>query len=187
MKIKSLASIPAAIAIALGATASFGQPAAAQSDTSFYCGTVDGKPTTLARTSRGNIPMIHWETEYFSGSGWTPQKRCEEVSRRFQEFNEKGWLAYLTTGELNGYNVICVTEEPGEHSDRYQLGEAGMLMTLRNEEDNPSKVLRELMEVRDGARNSPLLHSNAVLEYDSQGRLYVDLEEFLFRAATVQD
>ena len=185
MKLKSLASIPAAIAIALGATASFDQSAEAQSDT-FYCGTIDGVPTTLARTSRGNIPVIHWETDYFSGSGWTPQRRCEEVSRRFQNFHKKGWLTYLTTGELNDYNVICVTTENKEDSKRYNLGDAGMLMTL-TQEDDPSKVLRELMAVRDGASNSALIHSDAVLQHDSQGRLYVNVEEFLFRAATVQD
>lgn len=69
---------------ALGVTATFNQPSHAQS-TSFYCGTTSGNvPTTLARTPSGEREVIRWVSRYFSGSGYNPQTRCEEVSSRFQ-------------------------------------------------------------------------------------------------------
>ena len=182
--INSLACITGAIAIAVGSMTLINKPGAAQ-NTEFFCGNVDGTPTTMARTNRGNIPIIYWETEYFSPL-YTPQRRCEEVSQRFQNFHEKDWLVYLTTGKLNGYNVICVSESPGEHSDRYQLGQAGVLITL-TPDDIPGEFLKELMRVRDGAENSPIQHSDSVLIYDSEGHLYINMEEFLHRAATVKD
>ena len=46
--------------------------------TSFYCGRHNGYPTTMF----GSNPFISWQSDYFSGSGYTPQRRCEIVSNK---------------------------------------------------------------------------------------------------------
>lgn len=148
-----------------------------QSNARFFCGksrnAVTGgvMPTTIARTQRGNVLMIHWKSNFFtnSQSDFTPESRCIEVSRRFQYFYGKGNLTYLTTGKINDQNVICVAEEYGGSCK-------GLLLTLEPK-DNPQQVLRDLMDVRINARG-PITRGAA--------STYIDLEEFL-DAAPVQD
>ena len=76
-----------------------------QSSNRFFCGksrnpvTGDETPTTIARTQRGNVLMIHWKSTVFVNSlnDFTPESRCLEISRRFQAFYSQGNLSYLTT------------------------------------------------------------------------------------------
>lgn len=183
MNIKSLASIPAAALIAIGATiTSMLQPADAQQGDTFFCGEYQGKLATMARTNhRGSIPIVFWQTNYFSPSGWTPQRRCEEVSRRFQVYQENGQLNYLTTGTMNSYPVLCIAKSPESHSARDGVVSGGLLITLRPDVDNPNTVLETITGVRDGARN-PLNHAIEAAEVnDEKGRLYINLEEYIFQ------
>ncbi len=54
----------------------------------FTCGkTSDGFPATVAQTSRGNVPVIRWVSNYFRQSGYNPQTLCQMVSRRLQTEN----------------------------------------------------------------------------------------------------
>ncbi|MBO1346392.1 MAG: hypothetical protein EBE86_002830 [Hormoscilla sp. GUM202] len=46
-------------ALTLGTTAAT-EPGAAQSNNKFFCGSSDGVPATIARTSKGNVPIIIW-------------------------------------------------------------------------------------------------------------------------------
>lgn len=183
MKIKSLASIPAAAMIAIGAMVTgMLQPAVAQQGDTFYCGEYEGKLATMVRTNhRGSIPIVFWQTNYFSDSGWPPQRRCDEVSRRFQVYHEKEQLNYLTTGRMNGYPVLCIAKSPESHSARNGVVEGGLLITLRPDVDNPNTVLETITGVRDGARN-PLNHAIEAAEVnDEEGRLYINLEEYIFQ------
>lgn len=107
---KSLVTVLLATVIT-GTSSFFLKEAAAQGTTTFVCGTstVDGKvvPTTIAKTRRGDVPVIRWVSTWSTGSGFTPQKRCEIVSKSFQTYHEAGQLNYLTTGRVNGQAVIC--------------------------------------------------------------------------------
>lgn len=162
-----MASIP----FALSAQAEF------QPNNRFFCGksrnaaTGGVVPTTIARTQRGNVLMIHWKSNFFTNglSGYTPESRCIEVSRRFQTFYSTGNLSYLTTGKINDQNVICVAEEYGGSCK-------GLLLTLEPK-DNPQQVLRDLMDVRINARGPITRGASST---------YIDLEEFL-DAAPIQD
>lgn len=187
-KIKSLGmTIAGAIAaIGLGVVASPHQPLTAQTTSpTFSCGRdIDGVPATMARTTRGQIPMIRWKTEYFSSSGWTPWRRCEEVSRRFENYNKQGKLAYITTGEENGYPIICVAEREGGRCINKDSGE--LLLTLRKKE-NANETLVKLLRVRDSGSN-PLEHAiRAAYSLDSQGRVYIQVEPFLSLAPNRED
>jgi Circadian oscillating protein COP23 len=134
-------------------------------------GTGKRVPTTFARTKRGSIPVIRWQSTYFGkSSAYTPLKRCEEVSRRFQKYYSEGALAYLTAGQMNAQNVICVSDEYGGACQ-------GLLLTLEPK-DNPQEVLKDLLNARNRA-GGPLTRSN--------GSLYVDMTHFLETTPVEED
>ena len=129
----------------------------------FSCVTTDGIPTTVAQTARGNVPVIKWVSKEFDGAGWTPKRRCEEVSDRFQKFHQSGELNFLTTGKINGQQVVCVTSENGSDC-------RGLLVTIRPT-STPSKTLQKLMDIRVGATGAA---------FESSGdRLYINMAEYL--------
>lgn len=147
----------------------------------FVCGkTSQGQLATMANTSRGKIPIIIWESNYFSDSGWTPKKRCMKVTERFIKYSEKGWLNYITIDQMNNQNVLVATESPD--AKRLDLVNGGLLITLRGDQDSNTE-LEKLMQVRDGASYNLVFHSvEGAQVFDSQGRLYINLEVFLSKA-----
>lgn len=78
-----------AIAFTLGTAAT--EPSAAQSK-KFFCGRSDWEPATMVRKNGENLPIIIWSNRNFVASGWTPQRRCEVVSDRFQQYDNEGKL-----------------------------------------------------------------------------------------------
>lgn len=165
MKLNHLASGLAVTAIAFGAAMGMEQPAAAQSVT-FFCGSDGVNPVTYAGTARGNVPIVRWQSHYFSGSGYTPQQRCQEVSGRFQTYYNNGTLNYITTGIMNSQPVVCTSSTNGG-------GCSGLLFTLRPN-DNASQVVQQLFNVRAGAAG-PI--------NQSASRVYVDINDLLTNGA----
>lgn len=166
MKLKAFASILAAIALAGGSIAIGPQPSAAQSNRYFCAQSDDGVFTTFAQTPNGDrIPIIRWEREW--GGQYTPEVRCRHVSTRFQEAESKGVLKYITSGQMQGYNVICATEALGGPCRK-------MLFTLRTADD-PDEVIKELMRVGSGTQG-PFEHGNGPNE---PPRFYYDIELLL--------
>ncbi len=145
------------------ATAFIGNSSAFAGTTSFVCGSSNGVPATMAQTPRGNVPVIKWVSNYFSDSGWTPQRRCQEVSRKFQAYYQNGTLNYLTTGEINGQPVVCVAQEKEGPC-------AGLLFTLKAE-SNPGETLQRLLDVRDRTAGGPLPESSP--------RVYININDVL--------
>jgi hypothetical protein len=137
-------------------------PARAGAASSFFCGTSNSLPTTFARTERGDIPVIRWTSNYFADSGWTPERRCAEVSDRFQTYYQDGTLNYLTTGIINGLPVICTAEREDGPCEN-------LLLTLKSGV-NAGATLQELLAVRVGA-SGPMDQSSP--------RVYINMEEYL--------
>ena len=134
----------------------------------FTCGTAAGVPSTNAMTSSGKqVPVIRWTSSTFNDAGWSQQRRCEEVSARFDTYLKQGRLSYITTGRMNGLPVICTATSKSSGCD-------GLLYTLKPGQDATS-TLRNLLEIRVKARG-PL---NETTE-----RLYVGLDELLETAQT---
>lgn len=132
---------------------------------SFTCSTDRGVPTTIALMESGKrIPVIRWVSDTFSGSGWSPQRRCQEVSERFSNLNNQKLLNYLTTGYLNGMGVICAAINKGDSCTNNTL-----LYTLKPGQ-NPTQTLKSLFNVRTYAVG-PL--------DETGGRLFIDLNEYL--------
>ncbi len=112
-------------------------------------------PTTVAWVPerQGHVRFISWKSEYFAKSGWTPQKRCQEVSRKFQNFFDSGKLNYLTAGTNNGLSVICAVQINEKCNGENQL------FTLKTGNDN-QLVLVQLMNILEGKSSEPLGQSS---------------------------
>ena len=129
----------------------------------FSCITKGGVPTTIATMSNGKqVPVIRWTSSVFSNDGWTPERRCQEVSSRFSQFNDNNQLRYLTTGYMNGMNVICVALNKGDRC-------SGLVYTLKPGQ-NPTQTLNRLFGVQRRA-TGPL--------NETGDRAYIDMNEFL--------
>jgi hypothetical protein len=137
-----------------------------QSKTKFVCGSNQGRPTTLAiLPDGGKVPIIRYSSGAFEQAGFSDQKRCEEVSARFQYFNDLREIDFMTTGKINGQNVICVTRREGGDCSR-DLKSEGLLITVRPGA-NPNVTLQQLVNVR--------VQAGSTLE-ENEGRPYVNTQ-----------
>ena len=147
-----------------------GTPIAQAEVVGYSCGTSNGVPATMVRTSKGNeVAVIQFVSQHFSDSGWSPERRCQEVSQRFENLNRKGLLrqAFLTTGRKNGQNIVCVAPEQGG-----SCMNNGILFTLRPGRD-PGETLRKLVNVAR-TQSGPLSETTS--------RPYFGLDEILSTA-----
>ncbi|MCU0517948.1 MAG: COP23 domain-containing protein [Oscillatoria sp. Prado101] len=174
MKLQSLTTILTAAALAIGATASLQRPSQAQ-NTTFQCGVwVNGPnagvPVTYARTPRGVVPIINWVSDHFTDSGYTPMRRCLEVTSRFQSAYNNGTLNYITTGVKNGQPVVCVTSASNGPC-------SSILFTLKPGTD-ASRTLQAIFDIQNmGAAAAPL--------YESESSS-IDMKAVLSSARTVE-
>lgn len=124
----------------------------------------EGIPATVVQTKTGKqVPIIYWKSQTFSDSGWTPERRCVEVSARFQEYHAAGTLEYITTGRMNGLPVICVAKTDGGAC-------AGLLYTLKPGQ-NATATLKQLFEIRTKPGAAPLEETTA--------RMYVNVDSII--------
>ena len=153
---------PAALMLSCMASVRWAPSAQAKAQ-GFVCSTLSGLPTTLATMSNGQqVPVIRWTSNVFDGAGWTPERRCQEVSARFDTFNRQGRLTYLTTGRINNQPVICTAPSDGAACD-------GLLYTIKPGQ-SATTTLRKLLDVRLKVKD-PL--------YETNGRLYVRVDSLL--------
>lgn len=154
------------VAASLLLTAFQGATVQAQNKKNVYkCINNKGVPTTIVDTPRGRIPLITWQSDFFGTSGWTPEKRCEEVSARFQKLSNNGTLKYVTTGIVDKkYKVICVGKKiPGQG---YPCIKDGILITLQPE-DKPNDVLKNLFGNAARVGGTPLTRGQFAISMDS--------------------
>jgi hypothetical protein len=181
MKTRFLSSFLLAALFTL--SASFLTKAEAQSDNSlgnikFGCGQSydrDSKQyvyTTFAWNSEQKKPIIIWNEETFSDSGFDPQKRCETVSPKFQQAYANDSLNFLTHGTINKQSVICTSRQVG--------GECQTLLFTLLPEDDPLQTLEQLSDIFLGYASSPLQQSSEEQIQEVGNRVYVkvDLQKF---------
>lgn len=165
MKLKALLSIAGAVALAVGAIASWAPPSKAQMPT-YYCAQGEGRVyTTFARTATAReIEVIRWEKQWGDGT-LTQKKRCDIVSERFQRASNAGVLQHITHGVQNGQPILCAAREYG--------GPCIMvLLTLRPEED-AREAVEALFDVGFRARG-PLIQAD-----DGLPQVYIDMRKVL--------
>ena len=145
-------------AVTLGILPLSVQPSFAQEQSVYYCRLNNSTLSTLMRASRQDIPITQWITTEF-GDKWNPYARCLKVSEEFQIAYEEG-RDFLTTGEKNGYNIICATSTD-EGSCEQQL------MTIPpGQEANIS--LETLENIQNGTTSAVLLNTETIFsEYRS--------------------
>ncbi|QFS52300.1 COP23 domain-containing protein [Nostoc sphaeroides] len=124
-------------------------------------------PTTYAWTERGKIAIIRWKYAWFNSQTITPEKRCEQVSSRFQTAYNNQSLAYIANSTVNNQPVICTAKEVDAPCDT-------ILLTLRPQDD-PLEILYELKEILRGRATKPIEHSS------KQQPVYykIDIKKFL--------
>ncbi len=167
MNTRSLASFFTTAALTLTAVAAFQSPSKAN-NTTFHCGVWltgpnAGVPVTFARTPIGAIPIINWVSDYFGDSGYTPERRCQEVSGRFQSAYNQGTLNYITTGYKNGQPVVCTSSSNG--------GPCSMVLFTLKPGSDASRTVQQLFDIRNLAAG-PLYESE-------DDKIYLDMNAFL--------
>ncbi len=174
MKTRLFAQAVSVSAIALLQTATIIQPSYAEGNT-FFCGTSNDVPATLVQTSRGEVPMIRWVSNDFSSGNYTPMRRCQDVSAKFQRFSDNGTLKFIRTGIVNRYPVLCIAS--------YQGGECkdnAVILTLQTGSDS-QLVLERLLNLRARAAGKPIelsSRSRSLIFY-YEGEAYVNLKQLL--------
>ncbi len=155
----------------------------------FYCDRHEGKPAMIAKhPERGEVTLIVFVSKYFSASGWNPQRRCEQVSYKFQSNIERGHLRKVIASWSNDLMVFCASEDESvEYVSRCE--DDRVLMTLR-EQDRPEVLLEELRGLKQGKKLSPLYHSQQdIVEVDEINNIHIiDIEQWVDHAVpTVQE
>jgi Circadian oscillating protein COP23 len=163
-------SIPILVSVSITGTYITTATQAIAVETSFVCGTYENKPATIARTSRGDVPIVVWSSAEFSGSGFTPNVRCKQVSARFQSFYRSGQLKYITTGTINKLPALCATKQLGNTCNSQNL-----LYTLKPTSD-PQKVIKKLMMLRSQASSPVVAESFTPAKTDQVDPNSIDLK-----------
>lgn len=171
----SLASLSVSIYPGFGqSTTSESQP----NKVTFFCRQIFDKasgeniPATVAWVPerQGNIRFIGWKSEYFNKSGWTPEKRCEKVTTKFQESYDQGRLNYLTYGIVHDSPIICGLANQGE-----TCNSSNQLFSIKSDSD-PELILQRLTDIFKGTASvspngPPILQS-------SGEQVYIAVQEF---------
>jgi len=76
----------------------------------FRCEVIGGQYTVMYYPVSQPSQGYAWAVPSNMGGGWTPERRCGEISRRLESYRPDG-LAEMSTAIENGYNTICATTE----------------------------------------------------------------------------
>lgn len=76
----------------------------------FSCQSRSGQYTVMYQPKSQQGQFYAWAVPAVMGGGWSSERRCNEISRRLEQYRPDG-LVEMQTGIENGYNVICVTTD----------------------------------------------------------------------------
>lgn len=150
--------------------------AQSSSETEFICKegydpeTKERVPTTYAWLPHKKIPIIRWTSTLGSKEEWTPQKRCDEVSSRFDKAYRNNTIGLITNSKIDNERVICTAKNTRGACDT-------LLLTLR-EEDNPLEVLERFNLLLNGYEFAPPVNQNSDSQ-EPQKYIQIDIENFL--------
>jgi len=151
-----------------------------KSSIQYRCMKRGGVPATVAYTSRGAVELIKWQNDYFNASEYTPDRRCQEVSDRFQQHSQTNNLRFISTGVINNYKAICIAEETGSCKAE------GLLLTLEPDDDS-QEVLRNLFSLEARRQTGGVLRGGGAPAPVTPEKQTIDLNEFLADSPTVDD
>jgi len=76
----------------------------------FQCQVINGQYTVTYLPESQPGQAYPWAVPSQLGSAWSPERRCNEISRRLESYRPDG-LVEMQTAVENGYNTVCVTTE----------------------------------------------------------------------------
>ncbi|NJL01275.1 MAG: hypothetical protein HC838_00770 [Spirulinaceae cyanobacterium RM2_2_10] len=76
----------------------------------FTCQLYQGQPTVMYTPAERPDQAYAWAVPQALGGGWTPQRRCEVISQRLEDYRPDGMIEMRTAME-NNYDIVCVTTE----------------------------------------------------------------------------
>lgn len=173
MKIKSIIALVAGCACTTFGVAAIVNPAQANEDVRFICATGFDKktnqrfPTTYAWTGGQKRTIIRWKYKWFNSSATTPQKRCQEVSARFQAAYNNESFEFITNSRINGQRVICTARSKGGACNT-------TLLTLRPADDS-LVILTNIKDILRGRGSQIIEHTSA----NKQVYYQIDIDKFL--------
>lgn len=171
---KAIAAITAGMGVILGAEASNSQSIAYRNTVSFVCENTFDRPsgaylpTTVAKVPRRSNPVkiIRWQLQ--EKGGFSNQQRCQIVSQKFDRFYNQGQLNYITSGEINGYSVICAVANRSQQCNR-----SNILFTVVEKQD-PNLILQKLTGIMAGKESG-----NIIYQSSGEEQMYFSVEKML--------
>ncbi len=134
----------------------------------YQCVSRNGKYFTVVNTPRGKVPIIEWVNSY--GKEYTKERRCKDVSNRFQSFTESGQLKHLVTGTVNKKPAICAVSKLGQ-----KCNSNNMLVQLPDGSDR-YKVARQLIMSQSLSNGRPIKLNDRIEVYQDDENYYnIDL------------
>jgi hypothetical protein len=76
----------------------------------FSCQIENGQYVVMYQPKSQPDRYFPWAQPSAMGGGWSPERRCYEISRRLESYRPDG-LVELRTSTENGYNILCATTE----------------------------------------------------------------------------
>jgi Circadian oscillating protein COP23 len=150
----------------------------------FLCETIDGVPTTVVNhPRRGSVKFITWASDYFSGSGWIPQKRCDIVSKRFQQNKKNGTLKFIVSGIHNGQKAVCASKKLIAFDKN--CNEERLLFTINPSRSTANDAIRKMYALNIDANVDPLNESDAGL-YEMGNYVVLDVTKFLENVESIK-
>jgi hypothetical protein len=158
----------------------------------FYCQQLVNDPkgvkfVTYAVRKDGSktVPLFKWKSQEFNDSGYTPERRCQEVTNRLNKSvrDNDGKLdgLFLTVGKVNRYLVLCnVTNTSGKCNKDNVL----FTFSARNRR-NPTRVLASIVNFSISGSGSAIFESGGGNR--SEEFPYINLAEVVEKAAIAED
>ncbi len=146
----------------------------------FYCDEKNLQTKVESHSYDNPLTVINWrqDNDYF-GDEWTPLKRCQEVSRRFQNIYERDGLKYIQTDLAQWKDrdiaIVCSVKVKDTRCEENDL-----LLTLENKDD-PNQVLGDLKAFKENPINNRELTrgENSPKTFSEGKRDVYDIEEIL--------
>jgi len=85
-------------------------PVTVSDSTRFTCQFYNGQYTVMYHPESQPDQAYPWATPSPLGGGWSPERRCNEISRRLEFYRPDGLLELRTAIE-NNYDTVCVTTQ----------------------------------------------------------------------------
>jgi hypothetical protein len=188
MHLPKLTSAVALTALTFTLSATPGWSQTKTNQISFFCRSIttsSSYPETVPATvvfipeSRRYQSIIAWKSDSFPNTVWTPQKRCEVISQKFQDFYNQDRLRYMTTGQIKGLGVICAAQS------RETCNSQNQLFTVKPGSD-PQKVLEQLIALASGRTTEGVSQTtNSVMWETVNNQKYLNFGVYLKNAPVV--